>query len=183
MTHLCKVVQKRIKKLCSSPFANISSQWSNIPAGVPGNFDCPTCEVCNGTFASTQKLSVHRFRKHGLKHQARRHIDTTFCTVCLKEFWSRARAVNHVLDRFKVCLHKLVLKPMCLTEAQIRLKMMPDTISIHWNAAHLLFHKQVENQRCDKFVFSIRSVVFKNLLLCPGHTIRFSHRWETLQNK
>ena len=39
----------------------------------------------------------------------------TFCPVCLKQFWSRERVVNHIRYRSKVCLANLKLRGPCLT--------------------------------------------------------------------
>ena len=47
----------------------------------------------------------------------RRYIDTTHCPICLLEFWSRERVINHA-KKCKVCNENILMTPPILTQDQ-----------------------------------------------------------------
>ena len=79
---------------------------------APGEF---ACEMCQCNFNSFQKLSLHRFKKHNAKNVWRLYAaHHTHCRVCLQQFWSRERLLNHLRYRSKICKYNVQLRgPMC----------------------------------------------------------------------
>ena len=61
------------------------------------------CSMCNATFDSQQKLSVHKARKHGRKSAHVEVATGTSCPVCMKEYWTLPRLQQH-LKKSPVCL-------------------------------------------------------------------------------
>ena len=64
---------------------------------------------------SSQAHAVHNFTKHGIKCGFRNYVPFTHCLVCMREFWSRERCLNHV-KKSKVCKYNLILRGPCLTQ-------------------------------------------------------------------
>ena len=54
------------------------------------------------------------YKAHGVKNEMRRYVASTFCPVCLRQFWSRERVVNHIRYRSLVCKANLFLLGPCL---------------------------------------------------------------------
>ena len=49
-------------------------------------------------------MSLHLYKAHRIKNVVRRYIGSeVHCIVCLKQFWTRERLVNHVRFRSCVC--------------------------------------------------------------------------------
>jgi hypothetical protein len=115
-----KSFRKKVVKFSKTPIANISTRW---PADIEQK-DMSTahsCDLCAMVFSTKQGLAVHKFKIHNVKSIFRQYIDTTYCTVCLNEFWTRERAVCH-LTKSKTCWHNLRLRhnngpPFSSTEA------------------------------------------------------------------
>jgi len=111
-----KVSAKQISAFCKSPFANICAQWAVSP--VLQAFAQPiACTACGRISKSSQAHSVHMFRSHGIKCMFRRYIPHTHCLVCLREFWSRERCLNHA-KKSKVCRSNLLLLGPCLSQEE-----------------------------------------------------------------
>ena len=97
-----------------SPFANISVAWESdkVVAPVARLLQCGQCTL---KFASEQSRSLHLFKAHGVKNQMRQYVEGTFCPVCLRQFWTRERVVNHIRYRSQVCKVNLLLAGPCLS--------------------------------------------------------------------
>ena len=107
---------RRIKSWCVTPAANIVANWAVNPAfrAINDLF----CDSCDAVFQSSQQLMLHKFKKHGVKHPIRRYVDSTHCIICMKEFWSRERIMNHLKYKSAVCRLQLCTSPPCLSEEQ-----------------------------------------------------------------
>ena len=107
----------RVKAYCREPFANLASEVPNTPAlqhigsGI-------SCQCCSMVFGTLQQLNLHMFKVHHVRNPFRCYISLTHCTVCLKEFHTRERAVNHVRYRSAVCRANLLLRGPSLTEGE-----------------------------------------------------------------
>ena len=109
--------QKSVMKTCSLKLANVVSQWAVSPAiAVLG--ETHICNFCEASFRTRQALAVHRFKVHGAKSIERQYLHGTQCPICLVEFWTRERVVNHVRYRSKVCRENLLVRPPELTPLQ-----------------------------------------------------------------
>ena len=107
----------KVRSFCKTPFANLIAQWAITPALQA--FASPLqCSLCDKSFRSKQSLSVHKFKCHNVKSYVRKYVARTFCTVCLREFWSRERCVNHLRYRSKVCLSNMLFRGPLLTDAE-----------------------------------------------------------------
>ena len=76
------------------------------------------CHVCGQFFPSYQQRCLHAFKAHGIKNVLSQYLDTTFCTVCLRQFTTREGVLNHAKYRSKVCRHNLFLRGPILTVEQ-----------------------------------------------------------------
>ena len=105
---------KQFKAYCKSPFANICIQWavSNVLLAFAAPIEC---SICGRLSKSSQAHAVHTFTKHGIKCRFRLYVPFTHCLVCLREFWSRERCLNHV-KKSKVCKYNLILRGPCLSQ-------------------------------------------------------------------
>ena len=109
--------QKLVMKSCSLRLANVVTQWAVSPAiAVLG--ETHTCSFCEAPFRTRQALAVHRFKVHGAKSIERQYLAGTRCPICMVEFWTRERVVNHVRYRSKVCRENLLVRPPELSPQQ-----------------------------------------------------------------
>ena len=88
------------------------THWAATPA-MESAGAMPMCKVCNKACKSFQACSVHEYLAHGIKCVERLYVDGTQCQICLKEFWSRERHLNHIRYRRPVCKENLLLRPPC----------------------------------------------------------------------
>jgi len=110
----------------SNMFANLVRSFGSSAAAnvdIPSNFPslrspisspqrCPDCQV---VFMSVQKLSVHRNRKHGFVDPINCHISGTVCTVCMLDFHTRTRVLNHLKYRSQMCLSNILIQGPCMS--------------------------------------------------------------------
>jgi hypothetical protein len=109
--------QKSVMKTCSLSIANVITQWAKTPAiAVLG--ESHNCNHCGKSFRTRQSLAVHRFKTHGIKSIERQYLPLTQCPICLVEFWTRERVVNHVRYRSYVCRENLLIRPPELSPQQ-----------------------------------------------------------------
>ena len=85
---------------------------SGLSTCIP--LDCSECGAC---FNTLQKLSLHLFKKHGIRNLWRRYVhEHTHCPVCLRSFWIRERLINHIRYRSVVCKHNVIFRGFRCTE-------------------------------------------------------------------
>ena len=114
-----KSLGKQIKAFAKCRFANIPEADGKDIDGIRQSLDKGHfCALCNEYFMSMQSISVHDFRAHGIKSIWRQYVDTTHCTMCMREFWTRERCLNHIRYRSKVCRAQMWLRGPCLSEAE-----------------------------------------------------------------
>ena len=111
---------------------------NSLPAGVSKiqngscafmNLDCTfACSVCNASFASKQACSLHMHKKHGWLHPAHFHVLGPTCPICLKNFATRTRALEHVMYSSSKCLYHLLLQGPALTYEEA-LRLLSDSSS------------------------------------------------------
>ena len=100
-----------------SSFANISVAWEDDKIVAPVALHLQ-CDQCTQKFSSEQSRSLHMFKVHGIKNQMRLYVDSTFCPVCLRQFWNRERVVNHIRYRSHACKANLLLRGPCLSVSE-----------------------------------------------------------------
>ena len=76
------------------------------------------CSICGKNFPSNQQLSLHLFKSHGVKNVCRKYVWDTHCPVCMTDFRSRERVINHVRYRSKICRDYLFAGPPALSDEQ-----------------------------------------------------------------
>jgi hypothetical protein len=110
----CSSVLRRIRTYCKSPFANIVTRWAD--SDVLRVFASPmVCYICGHVSKSLQAHSVHLSSKHQIKCKFRRYVDGNTCQVCLVNFGTRERCLNHVRYRSNVCRINYVMRGPSLT--------------------------------------------------------------------
>ena len=75
-----------------------------------------SCSICNSNFDIVQKLKLHKYRVHGIKHPLRCHIVGNSCLCCLKYFHTRNRVLHHLKHPSKHCHKKLLELPPFITK-------------------------------------------------------------------
>eukprot|EP00973_Karenia_brevis_P007574 1026252-Karenia_brevis.AAC.1 len=83
------------------------------------------CDLCNKDFKSKQACNMHKSRVHGWIHPAQFYIQGSQCPVCLLEFTTRGRLLQHVMYKgFRCnCLANLYLRGPVLTHEEVKLAM------------------------------------------------------------
>jgi len=108
---------KKIKSFCKTPFANICTQWAT--SRVLEEYSRPVnCYLCGKESMSLQAHSVHLARSHGIKSKFRMYVDGPTCRICLVNFGSRERCLNHVRYRSKVCYANSLMRGPILSSQQ-----------------------------------------------------------------
>ena len=92
----------------------------NLDQGNLRTFSCVHCEYTCYTY---QQLTVHMSASHNDKHVLRKHIQQyeTRCMVCLKEFHTRERLLDHYRYRSERCRIVLMQRGPVLTSDQVEL--------------------------------------------------------------
>ena len=73
------------------------------------------------------------FKSHGIKDPIRLYINGHIhCPVCLKLFWTRARLLNHLKYRSKVCKINLFLRGIVVSEDEAQIQ---DSLAAKDNAS------------------------------------------------
>ena len=113
-----KSLKRDAKIFAKTRFANIIPMSSEVMPHVsegPLLHACASCSYCAPTF---QQLSLHMFKKHGVKCIWKTYVgDFLHCRVCLKLFSNRECVLNHIKRRSKICRHNALLRgPVCTAE-------------------------------------------------------------------
>ena len=66
-----------------------------------------SCAICNTSFLTVQKLKLHQYRVHGIKHPLRRHITGNSCPCCLRYFHTRNTVLHHLRYPTRHCYKRL----------------------------------------------------------------------------
>ena len=109
---------KLVRLYASSQFANL-----DVPLNFPKYAEPSTvslkCDVCQKSFDTVQKLNLHKFKAHNIKDPIYRYINGTHCIVCMREFHTRTRLINHVRYRSHVCRTNLLLGGPLISWSQV----------------------------------------------------------------
>ena len=95
------------------PSKNTTPQPENTP------FSCTECGKCCKSF---QVLQLHRFSKHGAIHPLHMAVQYTPCPICLIQFHTRHRLLEHIKYKGKKrhCTALLSSRPPIISEAEAR---------------------------------------------------------------
>jgi len=109
-----KAFKREVIAICRSDFANVVTMWARSDAQSKGggSFFCGQCTKALNTY---QALCLHKFKAHGIKCIERLYVEGTRCTICLTEFWTRERVLNHIKYRSQVCRENLLMLPPVIT--------------------------------------------------------------------
>jgi len=128
-------VPRQFRMYLKSSFANISVAWESDKIVAPVTLHLQ-CDKCVMKFSSEQSYALHQYKAHGIKNQMRRFIAGTFCPVCLRQFWTRERVVNHVRYRSFVCKANLLILGPCLSVEEA------DALDVFENGANLSLQRK-----------------------------------------
>ena len=104
------LVHDALIKLSTDGAADICSV--NQPAIAPTPLVPPcsfACTLCGKDEPSYQALAAHLARTHGVLREARTRIMNGKCAVCLRNFHSRERCIEHVHKASPICLMNTLL--------------------------------------------------------------------------
>ena len=108
--------RKGLRKACKSKLASLHS--CDYPSDAKPSLGMIEYITCGLLFPSAQQLALHMFKAHGVKSILRRYVCTTHCTVCMKEFHTRERHLNHLRYRSQICKLSLLLHPPLICEEE-----------------------------------------------------------------
>jgi len=111
-----KAFKQRVNKFARTKLANLYECDNPSPKGkMPQSVCSFDCSVCSASFPSFQQYSVHMFKQHQCRNIWRLYVGYgTHCEVCMKQFWSRERLINHIRYRSSICKFNLKLRgPKC----------------------------------------------------------------------
>jgi hypothetical protein len=113
---------KAIKKWTISPFANIVDTWAKALPPTYVSDESYQCNQCSCAFSTFQKLQLHLWKVHKVRNPIGKYINTTHCAICMKEFWTRDRLLNHLKYRSKVCMSNifLLLSPVLSDDLEMK---------------------------------------------------------------
>ena len=86
---------RRFVEYCRSPAANLCQSWAKT-ASQRALGQVFVCHECGAQCAGKQVLAAHRWTKHGTMRPTREYVDGTHCVVCMLEFHTRDRLVQHL---------------------------------------------------------------------------------------
>ena len=72
------------------------------------------CPECQRSCPNEHILKVHMFAEHGIKHPLRLYFDNTSCFVCMQQFWSRERLLNHLRYKSSRCRNAYLARGPCI---------------------------------------------------------------------
>ena len=130
-----KLFISNVRKFANTPFANL---YSFIP--INSNPDPPfalddippipvaitnesfQCTICSHLpFQTKQQLMTHMCAAHRVKHDILVRVSTTHCEICLIQFHSRARLLQHLKKKPKnICRENYFDFPPCYTADQLK---------------------------------------------------------------
>ena len=121
LSKLCQCFQnlgspKPFKKLLISPILSMDVPPEKELKAPDQDFQC---YICNKQFYSLQSFSLHQFKAHGIRNLCRQYVAGSVCPLCLVNFHTRERLLNHVRYRSIIC-RKYVMKgppPLSMEEA------------------------------------------------------------------
>ena len=113
-----KMVRQRLSAACRLPGANVCSAWATTKAQKALN-EAWSCDVCGKQLNSKRFLGVHRFRKHGIKSEVRRHVVVTHCPMCLVQFHDRERLIRHLEHAAPHCRQLVLSRFPALPDADV----------------------------------------------------------------
>jgi hypothetical protein len=110
-----KAFKKRVNKYARTRIANVPNHESVTKNdGTKSGTDL-SCVYCEYQCMTLQQLNLHMFKKHQVKNMWRHYVgDLTYCRICMKQFHTRERLLNHVRYKSKVCRVNMLLHgPIC----------------------------------------------------------------------
>ena len=112
---------RRFMRDVSNILSTTASTVAHIPiSDTPNNATLGEpciCQECGKVEKSLQQLNLHRFRKHGWLHPAHTLVDNVFCRICLTNFHTRTRLLEHTMYKGK--------KHRCFLRLQSAVKSYP----------------------------------------------------------
>ena len=114
-----KSFKRGVSRYARTPLANVYDNELDPKHVVPVSHCVHACNMCDASFSTLQQFNLHVFKKHGVKNIMRLYINEhTHCSVCLKQFWSRPRLLNHIRYKSKVCKYNLILRGTLVSEEE-----------------------------------------------------------------
>ena len=87
---------------------------SGLVVDVPTVWDCTECAyTCN----TAKQLGCHDRVSHGTRSRLNNCIDSTHCTVCNLQLYTRANVMTHLHDRSPLCRMNLLSRGECVSDA------------------------------------------------------------------
>ena len=107
----------RITTVCKTPYVNICPNWATT-AVLKDHCTPIVCYLCGHVSESLQQHSVHLSSSHSIKSKWRKYVDGSVCTICLKQFWTRERCLNHISHRSQVCRANALMRGPRITQEE-----------------------------------------------------------------
>ena len=135
-----------------------------------------TCDVCGKALRSRQALAVHKAIAHKMRHPAHWLVNDTYCPVCLTQFWTRHKILEHLQEKAPRCLAYLQLTAERISDEEV-LKLDADA------AAHARANRTRGSRRASAVRPAVRllgplpSVPMEDLPPGRHHPLGVGRRW------
>ena len=100
--------KRKLKTACQHPLICDRAAWATTRHLQEMGVDW-TCNDCGKILRSRQALAVHRAIAHKARHQAHWLVRDTYCPVCLTQFWTRHKVLEHLQEKAPRCFAYLQL--------------------------------------------------------------------------
>jgi hypothetical protein len=110
--------KKKLRLACQDPEICSRAAWANSRHlhSLGQTWQCGDCEQ---SFKSRQASAVHRVRKHSFRQMSHWLVEDTSCPACLKEFWTRHKALEHLQEKAPRCCAYIALTAPRLSDARV----------------------------------------------------------------
>ena len=124
-----------------------------------------------------QSFALHRFETHGIKHIVRKYSTGSQCPICLIEWWTRERAINHVRYRKEVCKRNLLLHAPELTAAEADELDMQDA-RLYRNFTEQGKRRHIAERPCMQAEGPFVHIILDPARMSVHHPLGMAHCWK-----
>ena len=117
------------------------------------------------------------YKKHNIKSVERQYVSGTQCPICLVEWWSRERIINHLRYRSPTCRLNLLMYPPELTIQQAE-ELDREAVELYRSLAKSGRRRHAAVQPCVQALGPMRPIVLEPGCESSHHPLGRGHRYK-----